>query len=208
MRIAAALMLLALAACQKTESAPPLPLASVPPAMPVAAASTIPNPTPVLGWTTDGGDFLLLGRQAQNFSGKLIAGEDFSLEKLRGHWTIVGFRDTTGVDKTEETFVSALNSAVDQDPDLDFLEVVVSAEGAPPAAAARAGPVRASPVVADGDHKIASAFGIAEMPTYLLIGPDLTIEAVRGPLAASPDNGIKDVIRGVAEIRKQIADPT
>jgi hypothetical protein len=39
------------------------------------------------------------------------------------------------------------------------------------------------------------------------VGPDLNIEAYRGPLSATPDDGIKSVIRGVAEVRKQIAAP-
>ena len=52
------------------------------------------------------------------------------------------------------------------------------------------------------------ALAIGVLATYLLVGPDLTIEAWRGPLAETPDNGIKDVIRGVAKIRKQIANPT
>ena len=45
------------------------------------------------------------------------------------------------------------------------------------------------------------------MPAYILVGPDLTIEGYRGALSATPDDGIKSVIRGVAEIRKQVAAP-
>jgi hypothetical protein len=121
----------------------------------------------------------------------------------------VGFRAWASADKTEDTFVTALNSAVDQDPDLDFLQVVVApGVPAPNPDGSRSGVESKAPTLADGDHQIASAFGISDLPAYLLIGPDLTIEGVRGRLADSPDNGIKDVIRGVAQIRKQIADPT
>jgi hypothetical protein len=44
-------------------------------------------------------------------------------------------------------------------------------------------------------------------PAYLLVGPDLNIEAYRGALSAMPNDGIKSVIRGVAEVRKQISAP-
>jgi hypothetical protein len=57
------------------------------------------------------------------------------------------------------------------------------------------------------DGTIARALSISTTPAYLLIGPDLTIEAYRGALTATPDDGIKSVIRGVAEIRKQVAAP-
>ena len=216
MRIASALLLLALAACQKTEPAPPPPLASVPPAMPVAASSPTARPTPVLGWTTDGGDFLLLGRQAPAFTAKLAAGGETNLEKLRDHWTIVSFFTEYPLDKpfVDASYVQALNSAAGQDPDLDFLAIALPA----PASAVPDGPEKlkawfgrnggAFPIVRDTDGKISSAFGVMDTPMYLLIGPDLTIEAVRGPLSETPDNGIKDVIRGVAEVKKQIANPT
>jgi hypothetical protein len=48
---------------------------------------------------------------------------------------------------------------------------------------------------------------VTSAPVYLLIGPDLTIEGYRGQLASTPDDGIKSVIKGYAEIRKQIASP-
>ena len=45
------------------------------------------------------------------------------------------------------------------------------------------------------------------LAAYFLIGPDLTILAVRPALSDDPD-GIKSVIRGVAEIRSKAASPT
>jgi hypothetical protein len=207
MRLLVLASLFALTGCEKA-APPPAPLTSLAGARAQPAVS-VPAPSPVAGWTTDGGNFLLLGRQAPTFKGKLMTGDPFSLEELRGRWTIVGFRASASADKTEDTFVTALNSAVDQDPDLDFLQVVVApGVPAPNPDGSRSGVESKAPTLADGDHQIASAFGISDLPAYLLIGPDLTIEGVRGRLADSPDNGIKDVIRGVAQIRKQIADPT
>jgi hypothetical protein len=59
----------------------------------------------------------------------------------------------------------------------------------------------------DADGKIAMAYRVSAFPTYFLIGPDLTIEAGRGELSATPEDGIKPVIKGYAEIRKQVASP-
>jgi hypothetical protein len=62
------------------------------------------------------------------------------------------------------------------------------------------------PTIAD-EGTLAPELRIETMPSYLLIGPDLTIEGYRGALSETPDNGIKSVIQGVAEIRKQVAAP-
>jgi peroxiredoxin len=207
MRLLVLALLLAIAGCEKTAPSPTPPAgikdeASVRPPPPTPAAS------PVAGWSMEGGGFLLLGRQAPAFSGKLLSGDEANLEKLRGRWTILAFRNLVVEDKTEDAFVSALNSAADQDPDLDFVEVFVPSDASRGAQDASRRIDKRIPALPDVDRKVASAFGVNDLPIYLLIGPDLTIEAARGRLAATPDNGIKDVIRGVAEIRKQIADPT
>lgn len=158
--------------------------------------SAISSAASVPGWTTSGGDFLLLGKQAPAFSATELGGSDISLESLRGKWTILGFEGDSSA-AGETTYMQALSSAVDADPDLDFLSIRQAASGS-----------SGTPSVMDAEGKIAAAFGVTDFPTYLLIGPDLTIEAIRGALSSTPDNGIKDVIRGVAEIKKQIADPT
>ena len=97
----------------------------------------------------------------------------------------------------------ALNSAVDQDPDLDLLSVYLKLEQprldlemVPPWPATR-------PTY---EWEIGEASSIDTTPAYLLIGPDLTVHAYRGALSDDPD-GIKPVIRGVAEIRKKVASP-
>jgi hypothetical protein len=89
---------------------------------------------------------------------------------------------------------------VDQDPDLDLLMIHHKpADGAAVSA-------RSWPAMLDEGQIIAS-LALPASPAYLLVGPDLTIEGYRGALSASPEDGIKSVIRGVAEIRKQVAAP-
>jgi hypothetical protein len=135
----------------------------------------------VEGWETSREGYAKLGSTASQFSTPPQGGGlAITREILRNRWTILGF---VGPDASadEMRFVGALKSAVDQDPDLDFVAV--------------------------DDAAVTTAFAIDSTPTYLLIGPDLTIEAYRGALSATPEDGIKPVIRGVAEIKRQIAAP-
>lgn len=153
----------------------------------------------VEGWETSGTAYARIGATLPAFTLKQADGTELTAANLRERWTILAFWSAAD-DKGEKTYVQALNSAVDQDPDLDLLGVFrTSAEGA------SAPPVN-WPNVAD-DVALASALRIEATPAYLLVGPDLTIEGYRGAITTTPDDGIKSVIRGVAEIRKQVAAP-
>jgi len=163
-----------------------------------------PPPAPALpsaaidGWEIDQTAFAKLNTQLPAFSATTSGGATLTSESLRGRWTVLGLWGEGARPAEEAGFAAALNSAVDQDPDLDLLIVH------------RAGPAASEvwpwPLVID-DGKIATAIGAPASPAYLLVGPDLTIEGYRGALSATPEDGIKPVIRGVAEIRRQIADP-
>jgi hypothetical protein len=152
------------------------------------------------GWETDFTAYASIGSALPNFSGPQSGGPDLTQEALRERWTILGFASFDTDSDAEIRFVTALNSAVDQDPDLDLLQVYRADTNA---SAARVTPW---PSLAD-DGTIAALFGVNTTPTYLLIGPDLTIEGYRGALSKTPDDGIKSVIRGIAEIRKQVTAP-
>jgi AhpC/TSA family len=209
--------LLALGACGR-ESAIQPSAPSVKPAVPPANAPVL-TASDVEGWQTNPVAYARLGSTAPNFKVKKLGGGDVTQDSLRGRWTILAFWGLWSDDSLADAkYIHALNSAADQDPDLDFLSVHI-----PP------GPGRAAesfgsfksieawfatqqgaswPTLIDADGKMAEAFRIEEAPVYLLVGPDLTIEGFRGELSETPDDGIKSVIRGVAQIKKQIADPT
>lgn len=184
---------LGLAACSPPSSPPETGSAA-------PAEQTLPSqPAPVQqavvveGWQTDTTSYTLSGQTLPSLPAK-ATDQGLSEEALRGHRTIIGFSQPS--DKADEiNYVAALNSAAGQDPDLSFMSVIAAPSAAP-----------AWPHVTD-DGTIASALSISTTPAYLLIGPDLTIEAYRGALTATSDDGIKSVIRGVAEIRKQVAAP-
>jgi hypothetical protein len=175
------LALLLLAACDQspaTSSAPErAPQTSTAPSSPEHSASTVE------GWETSREAYAKLGTTAPDFSfAPPGGGLQVTHEALRGRWTILGFQTAGDSPGEEARYVSSLSTAADQDPDLDFLAI-------------------------PDDAKIATDFSITMKPAYLLIGPDLTIEAYRGALSATPEDGIKPVIRGVAEIKRQIAAP-
>ena len=184
-----------LAACSpapsETAEAPPQPtVAAVDPA---ASAG-------IDGWEIDMTAYAKVGTVLPAYSVKQPNGADATPEALRGHWTILGIWPDAGATSDEANFATALSSAADQDPDLDVLIVQPKHEGAAPTTPPQ------WPVLID-DGTVSKAVAAPALPAYLLIGPDLTIEGYRGALTATPDDGIKSVIRGVAEVRKQIAAP-
>lgn len=159
------------------------------------------KPTKVEGWETDLTAYAAMGSTLPAFALSQVDGTELTQDNLRGRWTIIGFGAAVeALAKPENDFVAALNSAADQDPDLDFLAIQPAAVRPPPATPP------AWPTLYD-EAGFITALGITDMPAYILVGPDLTIEGYRGALSATPDDGIKSVIRGVAEIRKQVAAP-
>ncbi|RYG33832.1 MAG: hypothetical protein EON93_09010 [Burkholderiales bacterium] len=196
--VLAATATLALSACgQPTEPAPTVPAAEqTAPGMPATGQRAS-----VEGWETDSGALSILGSTLPAFALSQANGTELTQENLRGRWTIIGFA-TSDADraKAENDYVAALNSAADQDPDLDFLAINPKPTTPPPATPP------AWPTLYD-ETDYAKQLNVTVTPSYLLIGPDLTVEGFRGALVDTPDDGIKSVIRGVAEIRKQVAAP-
>ncbi len=189
-------MSLVIVACGQPPSSV-APVTTVPPTE-QAAASTAPRAT-VEGWETDLVAHARIGSTLPAFALKQADGPELTQDNLRQRWTILAFIGDADTPKGERDYIAALNSAADQDPDLDFLAVLPAASGQPLAPTPW-------PAVYD-DHGVAADLRIETTPAYLLVGPDLTIEGYRGALSATPDDGIKSVIRGVAEIRKQVAAP-
>lgn len=187
---------LGVAACDQP---PPQQAANVPPTEQAATDEQARHASDVEGWETSGAVYARIAATVPAFTLKQADGTELSQDNLRERWTILAFWSATD-DKGEKTYVDALNSAVDQDPDLDLLGVfqLPAAGGATPAVG--------WPNVTD-NGTLAAALRIESTPAYVLVGPDLTVEGYRGALTTTPDDGIKSVIRGVAEIRKQIAAP-
>lgn len=187
---------LAFAACGQPQAemdAAPVTTEVAPPVAPPTAAPS----AAIGGWEVDQTAYANLNAPLPAFSAVDSNGSKHT-DALRGRWTILGVWPEGAPPADEAKLAAALNSAVDQDPDLDLLIV----QRTPP----RPGEPRPWPFVVDYGQ-IAASINAPVLPAYLLVGPDLTIEGYRGALSKSPDDGIKSVIRGVAEIRKQIAGP-
>jgi hypothetical protein len=203
MRIAILIAAIAFAACQKNAAAPPEQTAAPPASAAIETSS--PPTTSIEGW---GMAHAYIGKTIPDFSLQQVGGGAITREQLRGRWTILGFWNATLAGVEDETrYLRALNSAVGQDPDLDLLTIYLKLD----AAGTDIGKWFANnggdpwPTLID-EGGTGEAFGISVLPYYLLIGPDLTVHASRGALSADPD-GIKSVIRGVAEIRRKASAP-
>ncbi len=198
----AATAFIALAACGQPPAEPTAPPVAQTLAAEEAPAAPVParTRTPVEGWEVASAPYPGIGATLPEFSGARLTGEAITRETLRGRWNIIGFDAPDTKTDAEVTHISALNSAVDQDPDLDFVQVYRMPEGV------TAQRISKWPSISD-DGSIFAALGVTQTPAYLLVGPDLTVEAWRGALSVNPTDGIKPVIMGVHEIRKQAAAP-
>lgn len=189
---------LALASCGQPPTSSPA-TGSTPEQTPQAASAKTPQRA-IEGWQTDITAYPLAGETLPPFTAKQDNGTELTQANLRDRWTIIGFQQASD-NADESRYIAALNSAADQDPDLDFLGVTIVRETPAPKHEGKLWPH------VDDNGALADALRIDKTPAYLLVGPDLTIEGYRGALMDTPDDGIKSVIRGVAEIRKQIAAP-
>lgn len=201
MRVALIAAALSVSACERTPVVDQSPAPRVPAIVEPPAQQAIP----VEGWQST---HALVGSAAPDFSLQKVGGGTVSRDQLRGRWTILGFWNATlaGIED-EVRYLRALNSAVDQDPDLDLLTIHLKRDAAESDVAGWFANNGGDPwPTLIGEGETALPFQIIAPPAYLLIGPDLTIHAYRGALSADPD-GIKSVIRGIAEIRKKIASP-
>jgi hypothetical protein len=205
MRVSILIAVAMLAACEKPPAAA-APQAAAPPSAIVETSA--PEIAPVEGWQTGPASHSLIGKPTPEFSLSQVGGGSFSHEQLRGRWTILGFWNATLAGVEQETrYLRALNSAVDQDPDLDLLTIYLKLEAADTDVARWFVNNGGNPwptLIDDGATD--KAFAVTVLPAYFLIGPDLTILATRPALSDDPD-GIKSVIRGVAEIRRNVSAP-
>lgn len=193
-------MSLAFAACGQPQAAISTD-ATVPPTEQAVSSDTAKTRASVEGWETDLTAYARNGSTLPPFALKQPDGPELTHKNLRDRWTILAFIGADAGGKPEKDYVAALNSAADQDPDLDFLAIRPAVQPTDVTVASAPWPTL------DDTTGFTESLGIDQSIAYLLIGPDLTIEGYRGALSATPDDGIKSIIRGIAEIRKQIAAP-
>ena len=196
---------LLLAGCDKASQTAEAPAASVAQSEPAAPPVEEPSASnaSVDGW--DGSGTSKLGHPLPEFELDKVGGGKIKAQDLRGRWTVLALWSASdAASLADEPYIRAVLSAADQDPDLDFLSVHIKTD-------ADADPVKAFkgnrwPTLM-ADDKAMQSFGLSSLPVYLLVGPDLVIEASRGALARTPEEGVKSMFRGVAEVKKQVSSP-
>lgn len=153
----------------------------------------------------------LLGKSAPSFSAALVDGAPVTEEVFRGKWTIV---DVWGIwcgdCRRDAPLVKTLAEKAEADPEIDFISLHT------PPSRARAddaygayGSVQAYfekegggySTIVDTDASLREAFKIVWTPSYLLIGPDLTIHAFRTDLSVGSAEGLDKVIAQAKEIK-------
>ncbi len=165
----------------------------------------------------------LLGKQIPAFSAKLSSGGQITQADLKGRWTIINFWGLFCHDSLNDAaYANALKTALEQDPDVGYLSFHTAPQDYKTSTNktkifGKWGSVDAFfkdkgyseyPVALDPDATIRDAFKIIWTPTYLIVGPDLTVEAFRTDLSLDNPNGIKDVVRQIHEVRKSKSDHT
>lgn len=161
--------------------------------------------------------YALLGQKLPPFTAPVTDGSTFDSTQLK-RWTVI---DVWGVwcgDCVRDgPYVAALERAIAQDPDLDFVSLHV------PASPARTSPEElfkkygsleayfesagySFPVVLDNDASIRHALQISWTPTYLLVSPDGVVRGFRTDLSVDQDQPVKTFLQNVAEVRGKVRE--
>ncbi|MFN4023713.1 MAG: TlpA family protein disulfide reductase [Hyphomonas sp.] len=161
--------------------------------------------------------YALLGEQLPDFTAPTADGATFTSADIN-RWTVIDVWGAWCGDCVRDApYADALQRAIAQDPDLDFLTIHV------PASTARATPEEmfgkygsldayfadvgfTLPTVLDTDGSLREALKISWTPTYLLVSPDRVVRGFRSDLSVDDDQPVKTFLQDVAEVRKNVRD--
>lgn len=161
--------------------------------------------------------YVLLGETLPDFTAPTSDGGTFTSAGIN-RWTVIDVWGAWCGDCVRDApYADALQRAIAQDPDLDFLTIHV------PASAARATPEEifgkygsleayfdamgfTLPTVLDTDGSLRETLKISWTPTYLLVSPDRVVRGFRSDLSVDDDQPVKTFLQDVAEVRKEVRD--
>lgn len=163
-------------------------------------------------------NYALLGEKLPEFTAPTSDGGTFNSADI-DQWTVIDIWGVWCGDCVKDgPYVAALQSAIAQDPDLDFVSIHT------PASARRTSPEELykkygslegyfaeagytiPSVVMDNDASIREALKISWTPSYLLVSPDGVVRAFRTDFSVVEDQPIKSFIKDIAEVRKEVRD--
>lgn len=157
--------------------------------------------------------YVRLGQSAPSFSTTAFGGGQVTQETFRGKWTIVDFWGVwCGDCRVDAPLVEALARDLRDDPELSFLSIhsppsreradeAYGQFGSLDAYFAARGEVY--PTAIDTDGTLREAFAVSWTPTYLLIGPDLTIRAFRTDLSVGGKRAVRMALDEARAIRQE-----
>ncbi len=156
--------------------------------------------------------YALLGRRLPAFNGDLIGGGHFDSTQIE-KWTVI---DVWGIwcgdCMADAPYVHALHTAIQQDPDLDFVSIHIPANANRLSAEemfGKFGSVEAYfkaknysyPTLVDTDTSLRTALEIGWTPSYLLVSPDGIVRGYRTDMSVAGGEPVKDFIRDIARVR-------
>ena len=152
-----------------------------------------------------------LGERLPAFAGETADGGAFTSTELEGKWTVIEIWGLWCHDSMNDApYAAALSTALAQDPSVSFMSIHTpqKAERADDAYASY-GSVAAYfddkgysfTTVVDTDASIREALNIRWTPTYLLVAPDLSVQAFRTGLSDAEGEPVKDFVRQISQIR-------
>lgn len=190
-----------------------------PAAAPVAATDEAPAPAAPPEAETRPSGYALLGQKLPAFTAAMADGGTFESSAIN-RWTVIAVWGVwCGDSRRDGAYTAALERAVAQDPDLDFISIHVPAA---PDSEDREKPFGdygsldayfdsagyTLPVVLDTDGSAREALQINWTPSYLLVSPDGIVRSFQTDLSADKDQPVKTYIKNVAEARKAVRDLT
>jgi len=152
-----------------------------------------------------------LGQALPAFSGPLVDGGTFASSDLSGKWTVIEVWGLWCHDSMNDApYAAALSIALAQDPALDFMSIhtpqsadhidrAYKSYGSVGAYFADKG--YSYPTVVDTDATLRDLLKIRWTPTYILVAPDLSVQAFRTGLADAKGEPVKDFVQQISDIR-------
>lgn len=151
-----------------------------------------------------------LGQRLPAFSGPLADGGTFSSIALEGKWTVIEVWGLWCHDSmTDAPYAAALSTALAQDPDVDFITIHTPQNAQNIRTYGKHGSVAAFfdekgyryRTLIDTDASVRDTLKIRWTPSYLVIAPDMTVQAFRTGLADADGEPVKDFVREIANVR-------
>lgn len=153
-----------------------------------------------------------LGQTLPAFSGTLADGQSFTSSALSSEWTIIEIWGLWCHDSMNDApYAAALSTALASDPTISFMSIhTPQNETRADQAYKSYGSVSAYfeskgysyPTVIDADASIRDTLKVRWTPTYILVAPDLSVQAFRTGLADADGESVKDFVQQISDIRR------